>query len=298
MPSLQAVVTRFLMQRVLKPWLMNDDVKVTRQRFARLASPRRTVPAAIEPVDARGVPAEWLIPHGVARDAPGVLYYLHGGGFVACSPATHRRLAARIARAAGMRALLVDYRLAPEHPFPAALDDALAGYRFLLASGVRPDQIAIAGDSAGGTLTLGCVLSLRDRGEPLPAAAICISPATDMTQSGESFQLRHREEAMLSQAFCRSIIPLYLPDMRDPHPLASPLHAQLHGLPPLLIHVGTHELLFHDSTRFAEAASAAGLDVTFKIWDGMWHVFHAMDVPESNAAGQELAAFAKARTAG
>jgi len=295
MPSVQALVTRFFMQRVLKPWLMSNDVMVTRKRFARLASPRRMVPAAIEPVDAGGVPAEWLTPRGV--DPQRVLYYLHGGGFVACSPATHRRLAARIARDAGMRSLLIDYRLAPEHPFPAALDDALAGYRFLLASGIRPEHIVVAGDSAGGTLTLGLLLTLRDRGEPLPAAAICISPATDMTQSGESFASRHREEAMLSQAFCRTIIPLYLPGMSEPNPLASPLHAQLHGLPPLLVHVGTHELLFDDAARFVEVARAAGVDTAFKVWDGMWHVFHANDVPEARAAVRELAEFAKARTA-
>jgi acetyl esterase/lipase len=294
MPSVHALVTRFFMQRVLKPWLMHDDLSVARQRFARLASPRRMVPAAIEPVDAGGVPAEWLTPPGV--DARRVLYYLHGGGFVACSPATHRRLAARIAREAGMRSLIIDYRLAPEHPFPAALDDALAGYRFLLASGIEPKHIVIAGDSAGGALTLGTLLTLRDLGEPLPAAGICISPATDMTQSGESFAQRHREEAMLSQAFCRSIIPVYLPGMTDPHPIASPLHAKLHGLPPLLVHVGTHELLFHDATRFVEVAKAAGVDTTFKIWDGMWHVFHAMDVPESRAAVRELAEFARAKT--
>jgi epsilon-lactone hydrolase len=294
MPSVQALVTRFLMQRVLKPWLMSDDVMVTRKRFAQLASPPRMVPAVIEPIDAGGVPAEWLTPRGA--DPQRVLYYLHGGGFVACSLATHRRLAARIARDAGMRALIVDYRLAPEHPFPAGLDDALIGYRYLLASGIRPEQIVVAGDSAGGTLTLGLLLTLRDRGEPLPAAGICISPATDMTQSGESFQLRHREEAMLSQAFCRKIVPLYLSGMSAPNPLASPLHAELKGLPPLLIHVGTHELLFHDATRFAEAAQAAGVDATIKIWDGMWHVFHAMDVPESRAAVRELAEFARART--
>ena len=293
MVSMQALVTRFVMKRVIKPWLMGGDVMTTRRRFAQLAGSQRGLPASVEPVDAGGVPAEWLTPRGA--DVERVIYYIHGGGFVACSPATHRRLVARIARDAGMRALLIDYRLAPEHPFPAALDDALAGYRFLLASGVRPERIVIAGDSAGGNLTLACLLALRDREEPLPAAGVCISPVTDITQSGESYQTRADQEAMLSLAFCHTVAPLYAPDMKEPNPLASPLHAQLHGLPPLLIHVGTHEILYDDSTRFVAAARSAGVEVDFKIWDGMWHVFHSFDVPEAGVAVREVAAFIKAR---
>jgi acetyl esterase/lipase len=294
MVSVQAYLTRFVMKRVIKPWLMSDDVLVTRRRFAQLAGSQLRAPAEVERVDAGGVPGEWLTPRGA--DPARVLYYLHGGGFVACSPATHRRMVARIALAAGVRALVIDYRLAPEHPFPAALDDSLAGYRFLLASGVRPEQIVIAGDSAGGNLTLTTMLALRESGEPLPAAGVCISPATDLTQSGDSFLGRADVEAMLSVPFCRTVRGLYLPNMTEPNPLASPLHAKLHGLPPLLVHVGTHEMLYDDSTRLVASARDAGVDVEFKAWEGMWHVFHSFDgVPEATSAVREVAAFIKQR---
>jgi acetyl esterase/lipase len=289
MPSFQAKLTRFLMRNLLKPYLMSGPLATHRARFASLARAQRMYGARLESVEIDGLRAEWVVPPDA--DPRRVLYYLHGGGFVACSPATHRTLVARIARAAGVRALIIDYRLAPEHPFPCAVEDSLAGYRFLLDGGTRPEQIVIAGDSAGGALTLATLLSLRDAGGPLPAAAVCLSALTDATLSGESFTSREADEAMLSQDFCRLAARSYLGD-RDPrHPLASPLHADLRGLPPLLIHVGTHELLLDDSLRLAQKASAAGVEVTLRVWDGMWHVFHSFEVPEARAAVHEIAAF-------
>jgi acetyl esterase/lipase len=289
MPSFQATLTRFLVRNVLKPYLMSGTLATQRARFASLARPQRMFGARREPIEINGLHAEWVVPPNA--DPRRVLYYLHGGGFIACSPATHRSLAARIAAAAGVRALLIDYRLAPEHPFPCAVDDCVAGYRFLLDGGTRPDEIVIAGDSAGGALTLATLLSVRDAGGPLPAAAVCLSALTDATLSGESFTAREADEAMLSVAFCRLAAHSYLGD-RDPrHPLASPLHADLRGLPPLLIHVGTHELLLDDSVRFAHKASSAGVEVTLRVWDGMWHVFHSFEVPEARAAIHEIGAF-------
>jgi monoterpene epsilon-lactone hydrolase len=296
MPSLQARVTRVLMRRMLRPYLMHDSLHVTRARFATLAPPVRAVPALIEPTSLRGVPAEWLTARDVERAR--VLYYLHGGGFVACSPATHRRLVARIAGRAGVRALLPDYRLAPEHPYPSALDDCVAGYEHLLELGHTPGQIVIAGDSAGGALTLGTLLCLRDRGLPLPAGAVLLSPATDATLSGGSFVSRADDDALLSPDFCRRVVAAYLPDAADRHgPYASPLLAELAGLPPLLIQVGTHEILHDDATRFAERARAAGVDVTLEVWDGMWHVFQMFEAPESKRAVERIAEFVRTRTA-
>jgi epsilon-lactone hydrolase len=292
MPSFQATFTRFLVRNLLKPYLMSGPLTTQRSRFASLAGPRRRYGEKIERVQIGDLRAEWVVPPNA--DPRRVLYYLHGGGFVACSPKTHRSLAARIAREAGMRALLVDYRLAPEHPFPSPVEDTVAGYRWLLANGTQPDQIVIAGDSAGGSLTLATLLSVRDSGGPLPAAAVCLSPATDATLSGASFTARVADEAMLSVDFCRQAVSSYVGALDPCTPLASPLHADLHGLPPLLIHVGTHELLLDDSIRFAEKASKAGVEVTLRVWDGMWHVFHGFDVPEARAAVDEIGVFMRA----
>lgn len=295
MPSLQARVTRALMRRLLRPYLMRDSLHATRARFATLAPPTRAVPATIEPTVARGVPGEWLTPQGA--DPSRVLYYLHGGGFVACSPATHRRMVAGVAGRAGVRALLPDYRLAPEHPFPAALDDCVAGYQHLLELGHAPERIVIAGDSAGGALTLGTLLRLRDAGLPMPAGAVCLSPATDATLSGGSFMSRADDDAMLAPEFCRSVIAAYLPNEADRRgPYASPLYAELSRLPPLLVQVGTHEILHDDSTRFAQRARGAGVDVTLEVWDGMWHVFQMFEAPESRRAVERIAEFVRAKT--
>jgi acetyl esterase/lipase len=293
MPSLQAVITRFVVRNLLKPYLMSGPLATQRRRFASLAGPRRAAGARVEPVQIGELHGEWVEPRDA--DPARVLYYLHGGGFVACSPATHRRLAARIAREAGMRALLVDYRLAPEHPFPAAVQDAVAGYRWLIQNGVRPEHVVIAGDSAGGSLVLTTLLSLRDARDPLPAAGVCLSAVTDLTLSGASFTTRERDEALLSVAFCRSALGAYAGGCDPRTPLVSPLHAELHGLPPLLIHVGTHELLLDDSIRFAAKAEKAGVEVTLRVWDGMWHVFHAFEVPEARAAVRDIGVFMRSQ---
>jgi epsilon-lactone hydrolase len=215
-----------------------------------------------------------------------VLLYLHGGAYQIGSPATLRHLVALISDAARTRVLSVDYRLAPEHPFPAAVDDTLTAYRWLLANGTDPARIAIAGDSAGGGLTLAALVALRDAGVPLPAAAVAMSPWTDLALTGESLRTRAEADFMLQPAGMRETADTYLAGEDPHHPYASPLYADLRGLPPLLIHVGDAEVILDDSTRFAARARDAGVDVTLEVWDEMPHVWHAFAglLPEADQA--------------
>ncbi|HEY7983999.1 MAG TPA: alpha/beta hydrolase [Ktedonobacterales bacterium] len=264
------------------------------ERTARLAiRPRGTV---AQPVRAGGVPAEWV---SVPNSAPDrVLLYLHGGSYTIGSPRTHRGLVAQIARAAGVRALALDYRLAPEHLFPAPVEDATAAYRWLLAQGIAPKRIVIGGDSAGGGLTLAIALVLRDAGDPLPAALVCISPWTDLAATGASLKTRARLDPSLSPNGIAAAGQRYVgPDGDTRAPLASPLYADLRGLPPTLIQVGDHEILLDDSTRLAERARAAGVAVTLEIWPEMWHVFESLAgyLPEADQAIGKIGAFMRTR---
>jgi acetyl esterase/lipase len=257
----------------------------------------------VEPADAGGVPAEWVAAAGV--DSRRVLLYLHGGAYQAGSPASSRRMIALISAAARVRVLSVGYRLAPEHPFPAAVDDALTAYRFLLHGeashgdaghgdaghgGAGPAAIAIAGDSAGGGLALATLVALRDAGDPLPAAAVAISPWTDLALTGESVSTRAGVDVMIKPDGMRESAATYLAGADPRHPYASPLYADLHGLPPILIHVGDAEVILDDSTRFAAKARAAGVDVTLEVWDQMPHVWHAFAglLPESDQAIERI----------
>jgi epsilon-lactone hydrolase len=264
------------------------------ERAARLAiRPRGTV---AEPVVAGGVPAEWVSVPNSRRDR--VILYLHGGSYTIGSPRTHRALAAQMARAAGMRALVLGYRLAPEHLFPAPVEDATAAYRWLLAQGIRPEHIVIAGDSAGGGLTLATALALRDGGDPLPAALVCISPWTDLAATGASLKTRAHLDPSLSPGGIAIAGQRYVGPAGDSRaPLASPLYADLRGLPPLLIQVGDHEILLDDSTRLAERARASGVAVTLEIWPEMWHVFESLAgyLPEADQAVNKIGMFMRAR---
>lgn len=240
--------------------------------------------ARCEPVSAGGVPSEWIQAAGV--DGPGTLLYLHGGGYTIGSINSHRGLVARLSAATGLRGLAVDYRLAPEHPFPAAIDDATAAYRWLLGQGVSPDRIVIGGDSAGGGLTVATLLALRDDGVPLPAAGVCLSPWVDLEGAGESMTTRAELDPMVQRDGLLKMAAAYLGDMHPRTPLASPIHADLRGLPPLLVHVGTRETLYDDSTRLAEVAQAADVHVDLEPWDEMihvWHAFHPL-LPEADLA--------------
>nr|ADM67447.1 esterase MY09-1 [uncultured bacterium] len=244
-----------------------------------------------EPVDADGVPAEWISAPGADPDR--VIYYLHGGGYVLGSINTHREMISRISRASGARALAIDYRLAPEHPFPAAIEDATNAYRWLLSTGVDPARLVIAGDSAGGGLTMASLVALRDAGVPLPAAAVCLSPGVDAAFAGESMTTKADEDPMITREFLLMVREAFLGD-RDPlSPQVSPLYADLTGLPPLLIQVGTAEVLLDDSTRLAERAKSAGVDVTLEPWEDMIHVwqFMAAMLPEGQQAIERIAEF-------
>ena len=237
-----------------------------------------------EKVDAGGVPAEWTSAPGSSRDH--VILYLHGGGYCIGSINSHREIVGRIARASGARALSVDYRLAPEHPFPAAVDDATAAYRWLLAQGADPTRMVIAGDSAGGGLTVATLLALRDGGQPLPAAAVCISPWTDLENTGESMTSKADVDPIVTKDRLDKMAAAYCGSTDVRHPLVSPIYADLSGLPPLLIQVGTWETLLDDATRLTERAQAAGVDVTLEQWDEMIHVWHAFAAmtPEAQQA--------------
>ena len=241
-----------------------------------------------------GVPCEWV---ATPNAGDPVVLYFHGGGYVMGSAATHREMASRIARAATGRVLLADYRLAPEHPFPAALEDAVAIYRGLTAD-IAPERIVIAGDSAGGGLTLATLVALRDRGLPLPAGAVTLSAWSDLAQTGESMVTRDALDPSVHRELCQLMADTYLAggDPRDP--LASPLYADLAGLPPLLMQVGTREVLMDDTTRVTERARAAGVDVTVEEYDDMFHVFQLMAflLPEGQEAIDAIGAFVRKRT--
>jgi monoterpene epsilon-lactone hydrolase len=261
------------------------DTTIGQMRGAMEKRVERIAPdVQCEKLEAGGVPAEWIVAPGAADDR--VILYLHGGGYVMGSVNTHRATIARISRAAKAKALALDYRLAPEHPFPAAVEDATAAYRWLLAQGYKPNKIVIAGDSAGGGLTLAALLALRDAKTPLPAAAVPISAWSDMEGTGASIQTRAEKDPMVGFASLRDMAKNYLGDTDPKNPLASPLHGDYRGLPPMLLQVGDAEILLDDSTRVAEKAKAAGVKVELEVWPEMVHVWHvyAKLLPEAQQA--------------
>jgi epsilon-lactone hydrolase len=259
-----------------RPHPLPDDVRVTE-------------------VTAGGVPAHWL-------DAPGtdpgrVLLFLHGGGFELGSLRSDGELAARLGRASGMRVLFPEYRLAPEHPFPAAIDDVLAAFRWLRTDqGVSASSVAVAGDSAGGGLAVALLVATRDAGEARPAAAALMSPTVDLTSSGASMTERVDQDPISTPALLRQFAADYLAGADPRTPLASPLFADLAGLPPLLIQVGTADLLLSDSQRLAAAAAQAGVDVALQVGEGLTHVYQLLlGTPEAAQATARIGQFLRAR---
>ena len=224
-------------------------------------------------VNANGVTAEMQIPEGAASDA--VILYFHGGGYVGGSIASHRNLTGNLALASRCKLLSVEYRLAPENPHPAAVEDAINSYKWLLSKGYDPTKIAISGDSAGGGLAIAAQLKIRDEGLPLPAASAPISPWIDMGLSGDTMSSRQSRDPLIRLDLIREFKSQFLgPNDNSNDPYASPLQADLSGLPPMLIHVGDDEMLLSDSERLAEKASAAGVSVTLEVWPEMIHVWH------------------------
>ncbi len=272
---------------------------------ARLPTPRRAVsrPSEGAPVGGLWVVDEGAIAHADVDDPVSstarVVLHLHGGAYVLGSAATHRGLAAAISRTARAAVLLPEYRLAPEHRFPAALDDALATYEWLVTErGVDPARLAVTGDSAGGGLGLAMLVAARDAGLPLPAAYVGLSPWTDLAGTGASMRELDRLDPWLSSSMVVPAARAYAGETALDDPRVSPLYAELAGLPPMLVHVGGHEILLDDAVRLVERARAAGVDASLGRFEGLWHVFQAFPgTPEARASLREIGAFVRRHTA-
>jgi epsilon-lactone hydrolase len=257
------------------------------------------VGAKCERVDAGGVPALRISAAGAAADR--AILYLHGGGYVFGSSVSHRDLGEFLSRAAQAQVFMLDYRLAPEHPFPAAVDDAVSAHRWLLGSGFAPSRVALCGDSAGGGLSFACLQTLRDLRLPMPACVVTLSPWADLECTGETFATRASVDPMVQKDFTRQLADLYVPQgvsLRDPR--VSPIHGDLKGLPPLLIQVGDRETLLADSTRMADLARKSGVDVTLDIEPGQIHVYQifASRLDEGATAIDRMGAFVRKHTGG
>jgi monoterpene epsilon-lactone hydrolase len=263
----------------------NVDINEMRRRLNRLG--RMMVTAfgvRVESDRINGLYAEWLTPKN-SMDGK-LLLYLHGGAYVVGGCDMHRQMVSHIARAGRIRTLVPEYRLAPEHKFPAAIDDAVAVYKTLLDMAIKPEDIVFGGDSAGGGLVVATLLSLRDAGEPLPAAAVLLSPFLDVTGSGKSMQSRAEQDPWFNPEQLQFAADLYCEEHQRRFPLVSPVFADVEGLCPLFIQVGDDEILLSDSQRIADECVAAGIDVELQVWPEMWHVFQmfARKMPESRAA--------------
>lgn len=301
--SWQSAVACWLLKKQFRPETLKPHVSVERARAHAASSVRRPrVPAGWRLVlrdRASDAPlrGEWLEhKDDRERSAPvRTLLYCHGGGYYFCSPSSHRPLVFGLAARSGARTFSLDYRLAPEHPFPAALDDALAAYRRLLADGTAPDSIIVAGDSAGGGLALATLIALRDAGDPLPAAGVLFSPWTDLAVTGETIASNDGLDPMFCGAAIGRAAKFYLADADPTHPYLSPLYADFAGLPPLLIQASSTEVLLDDARRVAQRARACGVSVEFEVWAKMPHVWHLWVpfVPEAAKALERAAQFVR-----
>lgn len=291
MASLRARMLNVMIRLLVKRRL--NGVKDLAGARAVLDNNKRPIPLGIACRNAMlgGVAGEWVIrKRGLA--APPVLLYLHGGGYIACSPRSHRPITTSFAKT-GFAVFAPDYRLAPEHPFPAAVDDAEAVWDALVAAGHDPGRIAVAGDSAGGGLALALMIRLRDKGKPLPAAAVLFSPWTDLAGTGESFTTNAGRDPMFTPSGIHDAAGLYLNGADPRTPEASPCYAKLAGLPPLLIEVGERELLRDDSTRISARAEAENVPVTLTVWPVVPHVWQIVGglLPEARQSLRHAADF-------
>ena len=289
------------MKSVIKILKQNNEKEIKKrveESRAGLEELSRLAPlfkdAKLENIDAGGVPAAWMITPGVTKDR--AILYLHGGGYIEGSITSHQDLAHRISKASETRVLILDYRLAPEHPFPAALEDSISAYEWLINSeGYNPKNLIIAGDSAGGGLNIATLVKLRDQGVPLPAAGVCLSPWTDLALTGESIKLKRHEDPFVSPDGLMFDAKLYLGKTDPKNPFASPLYANFKGLPPLCIQFGSAEVLLDDASRLAKRAEEAGVEVQLDIWEDMIHVFQAFAVmaPEGIEGINKIGEFIK-----
>ncbi len=295
MPSIEESILQFASRVLIKR--VADAPRFDLAAFRRAMGSRRLLPAflprglRVSPSREPMLPGEWHHPEDMAPRR--TILHLHGGAFVGGAPSQFRPFAGWLAARARARVISLDYRLAPEHPFPAALDDAVAAVRALYALGTPPSALGIIGDSAGGAIALATLIALRDAGDPLPAAAALISPCTDVAGSGASLRENADREVMLSARHQTELARLYAPDHPAEHPLVSPLYAELKGLPSLLIHASDSEILFDDARRVAEKARAAGVAVEFTVFRGLMHDWHCAVplTPESRHAMKGVGAY-------
>ena len=288
-PSVRARIVSRLFRRYVKPRsLIQPDVDLSREMVGRF-SVLPPIRVRVRPARDGEPPGEWII----GRNAPvGTLLYLHGGAYVLCSPETHRPITAAFARR-GFRVFAARYRLAPEHPFPAALDDAVSAYRSLLDSGSSAGTLVLAGDSAGGGLVLAMLLRLRDEGLPMPAGAVLFSPWADLSLSGDTLRTNEPHDVMFHNRYAAWLASHYLGGSDPADPYLSPVFGDFRGLPPLMVHVGGTELLLDDARRVAERAQAAGVRVALRIWADVphgWQIFVPF-LPEARRSIQDGASF-------
>lgn len=299
-PSWQSWILRalFSTRRMMRNFTShtNDETYIANKRRTGAAQYFKPLaPMRCEPVMANGIPAEWITSAKLDDNeaAQRTILYLHGGSFTGGSIDTHRSLCGSIAHVAQARILLIEYRLAPEHPFPAALNDALSAYNWLLENGLESNRIVLVGDSAGGGLALSSLVALRDKGAPMPAAAVGISAITDLACNNETWYTNARYEVVTTAAAARRSIRMYLNGTDPKAPLASPYYANLADLPPILLLIGSKEILLYDATRFAHKAHKAGVDITLEIWKDMIHSwqFAAQFLPEARTAIESISRF-------
>ena len=292
MPSIRSRVFYLF----LKYYNSRSDKNATlQQRRVILEDGARNLPmppnVEVKQTTVGNIAAEWLRPVGTTDNR--AVLYLHGGACTMGSCTTHRALASRIAIASQTPALLPEFRLAPEYPFPAALEDGVAIYRWLIEQGISPQKMVVAGDSSGGGLAIALTVLLRDKNVPLPAAITCLSPWADLELTGESLATRAQVDPMCSLEESQYHAVHYIGKHDARAPLVSPIYADLHGLPPILIQVGDREILLSDAIRLTERARKDGVDAEMEVWDGMWHVWHlfARYVPEGQRAIDKIGAF-------
>lgn len=294
--SLRYQITRFLL-RLAGPTpvvILPRQRRTLYERVGRLLIvPKGT---RVELVDAGGVPAEWVV--GPRGGRAVTIFYLHGGGYLQGSPTTHRDFASHLSSLTGGRSVVVDYRLAPADPFPAAVEDACKAYRWLVGeAGVPPQEVVFAGDSAGGGLAVAALTCLRDEGAPMPAGVMCFSPWTDLTCSSGTLKSNSGKDPLLSSENICQMAHYYLNGADPTHPLASPIYADLSSLPPIHIQVGSIEILLDDARHLAERGRTCGVRVTLDIWQGMLHVWQLgfRFIPEGADALAQAAAFIRSR---
>ncbi len=288
--SLQARVIRSVSSAYLKLFdAKTVDIDDARQRLDRLGRMVRVAAGVhVEPAEVTGLNAEWLRPR---QTTPGkVLLYLHGGAYVLGSCHSHRHMVSYLAREGHVDALLPEYRLAPEHPFPAAVDDAVAVFRWLISQGYSADDIVVSGDSAGGGLAVAMMLALRDTGGPMPKAAFLLSPWLDLSASGESIETRKDQDPWFNPNDMPTVAKFYCAEDEIRHPLVSPVYAEMHGMPTTYVQVGDDEILLSDATRLVDGIVASGGSAEIEVFDKLWHVFQAFHLvmPEARDAVASL----------